>query len=585
MNHTKKPLYNKYNVHLFFFVMTDLLVAAAAATAASAVDIRAPIFIAPAPLAKALVDYVSSDSEAPTEAAATLHADATTGISTGSSSDSDDDDGAAVAAAAGIDAVDGEEDDDEEEEPAAAGPLHTAHEISLFSRPLPPLPFSLAPPELTVREIGTVLHITRDAGSWREANGGIASGGGTSRRSRGGKGARIGKTTSTGAPDVINDPPPTASAASSSNSDCLLPDVCAETVATAPNSVEVDKEEEPKASETVPASTPLYDDMVSVVIQARVGAPTVDEKSLLCLQCDGGSGSARRPVLGRVEEVFGPVTAPLYLVRARVRRAQASQEETAAAVAASEAAVQRLAAARAAASPAAIAAAAALGEAPPQPERKPVVHCPSLVQHGDIAPGAAVFAVDSEAHFVSLTSVLAANPKGCDASNFYDEELPVEQQECSDDEAEGGGRRVGSSSGGVGGGVGGADTGDGAARKRPRGGRGDAYAPAPAPGPASQPPLLPTQVPPVQFLPPPWAGAGYPSPQHFAPPPHAAAAAAAMPVYMQAQMQAQMQYMFMMQRQAAWQQSWQQAQQQAQQQPQQQPQQRPQQQPQHQPPR
>jgi len=107
-----------------------------------------------------------------------------------------------------------------------------------------------------------------------------------------------------------------------------------------------------------------------VVVQADGGAPPLGEGSVMVL-------TEQRAAIGRVEEVFGQVGAPVYAFRALP---------------------------------------GGDGGAPPAP-----------------AAGAAVSTVRRTARFLVPESLYS---KGYDASGKDDEELPAEQQEQSDDEAE-----------------------------------------------------------------------------------------------------------------------------------------------------
>lgn len=203
----------------------------------------------------------------------------------------------------------------------------------------------------------------------------------------------------------------------------------------------------------------------TIVIQAAgEGDAALDEGSLLCLP--------DRRALGRVEEVFGPVKLPLYVVRVA---AVASLTDAAVATwaaregvegfvlggagaAASTAAADRAAgsslvsadygsdgeAGDAAAGPLDAPKAGATTDPSPEllsedPPRRPL----SLVRPGDLSVGSPVCFAPTLARLVFAERVRAAFPRGTDASNLFDEEPGGDEDgEFSDDEAEAEARRT-----------------------------------------------------------------------------------------------------------------------------------------------
>ena len=205
----------------------------------------------------------------------------------------------------------------------------------------------------------------------------------------------------------------------------------------------------------------------TIVIQAAgEGDAALDEGSLLCLP--------DRRALGRVEEVFGPVKLPLYVVRVS---AVASLTDAAVATWAAREGVEGfvLGGAGAAASTTAADRAAGsslvsadygsdgeAGDAPaaagpldapeagvatePSPEQlsEDPSHRPlSLVRPGDLSVGSPVCFAPTLARLVFAERVRAAFPRGTDASNLFDEEPGGDEDgEFSDDEAEAEARRT-----------------------------------------------------------------------------------------------------------------------------------------------
>jgi len=109
---------------------------------------------------------------------------------------------------------------------------------------------------------------------------------------------------------------------------------------------------------------------VTVVVQGSEGSAALNEGSVLCL--------GNRVPLGTVNEVFGPIKVPHYLLHLSARVVEAA------------------------------------GEA--------------------LVTGGQIFTVQDQSHYVTLATIIRG--KGCDASNEHDEELPPEQQDYSDDEEE-----------------------------------------------------------------------------------------------------------------------------------------------------
>ena len=179
----------------------------------------------------------------------------------------------------------------------------------------------------------------------------------------------------------------------------------------------VEKEETPRTkNEVLPHEIPLQSVPVSVqedaklitighvrsvvsdtvIVQSAADAAPVDHGSLLCCAGTGEKVASKGStvllakhvnaiVLGKVDEIFGPVAAPLYVVRMETERAENLREQLAA--------VQRLS-----------------GES------------------------SVVYAVDNMLTYVSMANV---STKGSDASNLYDEEPNHDEiTDFSDDEAE-----------------------------------------------------------------------------------------------------------------------------------------------------
>ncbi|GMI27057.1 hypothetical protein TeGR_g9001 [Tetraparma gracilis] len=153
----------------------------------------------------------------------------------------------------------------------------------------------------------------------------------------------------------------------------------------------------------------------AVISSTHLPGSAVGEGSVLCVETGGASGLPRRLVVGEVSEVFGPVTAPLYIVRLPVIAGEAG---------------------------------AGGGDGDeieidaPAPKPAPVDHFETAA-----SPGAAfllsqtnlpVYSVPSLSSSLSTAAVEAASGRGCDASDLNDEEAPADY---SDDEKESEGKR------------------------------------------------------------------------------------------------------------------------------------------------
>ena len=126
------------------------------------------------------------------------------------------------------------------------------------------------------------------------------------------------------------------------------------------------------------------DDGANIIIKSSAGSntdvKTLNEGSLLCLE--------NRIPLGTVFEIFGPISNPFYLVKWSSQPVEMVQGE---------------------------------------------IHTSVI---GDFHVGAQVYCVTKSSEYVTPGSMLQMRAKGSDASNIYDEELPLDQQEFSDDELE-----------------------------------------------------------------------------------------------------------------------------------------------------
>ena len=132
----------------------------------------------------------------------------------------------------------------------------------------------------------------------------------------------------------------------------------------------------------------------TVVVQASSTSAPLDVGALLC--------SANEVILGRVHDVFGPVAEPFYCVH----WALAPREKWV------EGACLTM-------------------------EDMEDVKLDHVVKEGVFANGAPIFSPLDENSIVSPAMIgNMMSSRGCDASNLFDEELPLEQQEHSDDEAE-----------------------------------------------------------------------------------------------------------------------------------------------------
>ena len=158
----------------------------------------------------------------------------------------------------------------------------------------------------------------------------------------------------------------------------------------------------------------------TVVVQAAAGSDILNEGSILLREGDGVP-------LGLVHEVFGPVVQPFYLVRLDViAKGEGEKAEDNGLENKFE------------------------GEDRKKEKEKvvganrrkdPSIETRIQEQLSNFTKGTRIACLPSHATtaFVSadvLASIKAASGKGSDASNVYDEELPLEEQEFSDDEEE-----------------------------------------------------------------------------------------------------------------------------------------------------
>ena len=154
-------------------------------------------------------------------------------------------------------------------------------------------------------------------------------------------------------------------------------------------------------------------------VLAEVAAGVLEEGSLLAL---AGENQAPLRVLGRIDEVFGAVSQPCYVVRltaAQCRPAQAAVSQPAAEAAPGTAEEE---------------VAAAVAEA----EEGGVQREHTLAHMDEISPGDAVVSIVE--YSATVNPALCRVAPATDASNRYDEE--ASDAEFSDDEAEAAARRV-----------------------------------------------------------------------------------------------------------------------------------------------
>ena len=170
----------------------------------------------------------------------------------------------------------------------------------------------------------------------------------------------------------------------------------------------------------------------NVIVQSAKGAIPMDFGSLLCLADSNTedlvaaasnsnllASDVKAIVLGKVDEIFGPVAAPLYVVRMDSQRAEQLREQLAA-------------------------------------QQKDEAIC-------------TVYAVKSMTSYVAMAKV---NTKGSDASNIYDEEPTDELGDFSDDEAEAEAKRARRRKKSGKKPIDSKSSGNGSRRQRPTGGRG-----------------------------------------------------------------------------------------------------------------
>ena len=152
-----------------------------------------------------------------------------------------------------------------------------------------------------------------------------------------------------------------------------------------------------------------FDTVLTLVVQGHPHSRALAEGSLLVL----GDGRS----VGVVEDVFGPVAAPCYVLRAYVCSSDSA----------------RAAAAESSAAPSALQALVSDYD-----EKAPASAAPprTLVGEAEIVIGTVLYTANAFSNYVLADALRAASGRGTDASNVFDEELPPEEQEFSDDEAE-----------------------------------------------------------------------------------------------------------------------------------------------------
>lgn len=314
----------------------------------------------------------------------------------------------------------------EEETDAAAVP-RSAHETPLTALPVPTLPHLMLPPTWHMEAIGTLLHI-QDGAGWDAPYEGDGAGGGRRGAGRGRK--RLG-----------------GSGGDSGKANAGVRAGAADAGVTG-------------------------HDVVTLVVAAYADTLPLDEGTLLC--------TADQRCVGFIEDVFGPVASPLYLLRVRQARApvpasalaayalrmgwpvpgsrSASSAAPAQAAAPKDSGLALLAAydsdeemsstAAQAAPLSAADAARAAGVVPSEDVIDGVQPCggvslaadaplpDTLVDATCLGAGQTMFAVKESSRYIFAERIRAAFPKGSDASNLWDEEIAAEEQEYSDDEAE-----------------------------------------------------------------------------------------------------------------------------------------------------
>jgi hypothetical protein len=290
--------------------------------------------------------------------------------------------------------------DDEDGTVVASGGVRSEHETPLTRLPLPALPAVRVSPESAATAIGAItsVHFSK---AWDDPFAESAMEGGAG-------GARRRKSRRKRAADVAV----AAVGAEESAAGAVVTEEGASSAA--PSAV---------PASTSPAIAPESSPVVTIVIQGLFNSRPLAEGSLLALS-DGRC-------VGVVEDVFGPVTSPLYISRVRLggTTIETAKDDGIIDLAAAGGGLAALASdyqvELGVAAPSALPSSAASSASPT-----------SLVSVHDIRIGAVLYAASQHCSYVLPEAVRAAAPAGTDASNLFDEELPPEEQEFSDDEAE-----------------------------------------------------------------------------------------------------------------------------------------------------
>lgn len=296
--------------------------------------------------------------------------------------------------------------DEDEEDVGDAPPVRTKNEVPLWQLPIAPLPCLVVDTQAKqlLQAAGAVLHVHEGAGWDFDPLLAIEGGGGASKGRSKGKGKRKGGCGGGGA-----------------------------------------GQNEGGSGLPSEGTAVVRDEVVTytLVVQASLppGTRPLDEKSVLCLP-DGR-------VLGHIEDVFGPVKLPLYLLRVKARTGITKEELQKHGIDALAAAVVGTHASGGTSSLDLLMAGYGSEEEEQEAEQGGGKQIPAssvltvsgpaetLVRTMDLCPGALLCSLPSHARWI-IPEQLLANPwlRGSDASNVYDEEIAPEEQEYSDDEAE-----------------------------------------------------------------------------------------------------------------------------------------------------
>jgi hypothetical protein len=322
------------------------------------------------------------------ESDSSSEADAVEDCSSGSSSDADSTADAVLC-------------DDEDGAVVASGGVRSEHETPLTRLPLPALPVVRVSPESAATAVGAItsVHFSK---AWDDPFAESAMEGGAS-------GARRRKSRRKRAADVV----------------VVAEEGAEKSAAGAAVAEEGASSAAPSAAQasTSPAIAPESSPVVTIVIQGLFNSRPLAEGSLLALS-DGRC-------VGVVEDVFGPVTSPLYISRVRLGNTaiEPVKQDVNIDLVAAGGGLAALASDYqveiGVAATSALPSSASSSAAPT-----------SLVSVDDIRIGAVLYAASQHCSYVLPEAVRAAAPAGTDASNLFDEELPPEEQEFSDDEAE-----------------------------------------------------------------------------------------------------------------------------------------------------